>query len=159
MDLKETLITLHVIAALVFLGNIMFAFFWKISANKNGNTQVIVYAQKQLAWMDGIFTTSSTTVLAITGYALAKVVGINIATTLWLALSQIFFYGSAAIWLLLLAPIQVKQLLLIKNLSAQDVVPDSYWPLAKKWNGLWIIATVLPLLALVLMIVKPTKLF
>lgn len=158
MELKTTLVVLHVVASVFFLGNIIFAFFWKITANKNGRTQVLVYAQKQLAWTDGIFTTTSTTVIAITGYSLAKLAGINVATVSWLLWSQIFFYGSAAIWLLLLAPIQVMQLSLLKNLSADDVVPEKYWSLAKKWNVLWIIATILPLLAYVLMVVKPMSL-
>ena len=158
MELKTTLVILHVVASVFFLGNIIFAFFWKITANKNGRTQVLVYAQKQLAWTDGIFTTTSTTVIAITGYSLAKIAGINVATTSWLLWSQIFFYGSAAIWLLLLAPIQVMQLSLLKNLPSGEVVPAKYWSLAKKWNVLWIIATILPLFAYVLMVIKPTSL-
>jgi uncharacterized membrane protein len=157
MEVKTTLVILHVVASVVFLGNIIFAFFWKITANKNGGTAVLIYAQKQLAWTDGIFTTTSTTVIAITGYSLAKIAGINVATTPWLLWSQILFYGSAAIWLLLLAPIQVMQLSLLKNLSLSDAVPEKYWSLTKRWNVLWIIATLLPLLAYVLMVIKPTS--
>lgn len=157
MEVKTTLVVLHVVASVFFLGNIIFAFFWKITANKNGSTPVLIYAQKQLAWTDGIFTTTSTTVLAITGYSLAKISGINVATTAWLLWSQILFYGSAAIWLLLLAPIQVMQLSLLKNLAPSDTVPQKYWALTKRWNVLWIIATLLPLLAYVLMVVKPVS--
>ena len=155
MDIKTILVVLHVVASVVFLGNIMFAFFWKITANRNGNTNVVKFGQKQLAWTDSVFTTSSTTVIALTGYSLAKVTGTHIFTTPWLLWSQIFFYGSAAIWLLLLAPIQVKQLLLLKPLDSDDQLPDQYWSLSKKWNVLWIIATILPFLAYVLMIVRP----
>jgi uncharacterized membrane protein len=155
MELKTVFVIVHVVASLFFLGNIIFAFFWKITANKNGRTSVLIYAQKQLAWTDGIFTTTSTTLIAITGYSLAKIDGINVATTLWVLWSQIFFYSSAAIWLLLLAPLQVMQLLLLKNLSSDEAVPAKYWSLAKKWNILWIIATILPLFAYVLMVVKP----
>ena len=155
MDFKDGILVLHALASVIFLGNVIFSFFWKIMANNNGQTAVLTYGQRQLAWMDGLFTTASTTVIAITGYILAKLAGLNIFTTPWLLYSQIFFYTSAAIWALFLVPIQIRQLLLVKSLGSDDVVPSEYWGLASKWRVLWIIATILPLLSYFLMVVKP----
>lgn len=155
MSFTNFIILLHALGSLFFLGNIIYAFFWKVMANKNGDTRVIQYGQKNLAYVDGLFTTSSTTVIAITGYTLAKLSGYHIFTTGWLLWSQIFFYGSAAIWALLLVPIGIKQLSLIKKLEPTDEIPERYWSLAKKWNALWIAATILPLMSFILMVIKP----
>ena len=61
--------TIHIIAAVLFLGNIIITGWWKIMANRTNNPVIISFAQRQVTLTDFIFTAGGSALLLITGMA------------------------------------------------------------------------------------------
>lgn len=154
--MSRLLLLVHITAVVVFLGNLLITFYWKVMANKTKDPHVIAFSQRIVSKTDKVFTVFSASIIAYSGYAYAYKMGVNVVEEPWLLLGQIGFYGSALIWVLLLRPIQSKQTKMVDIFENSKSIPDEYWALSRRWNFIGTVATIMPLASLVFMVLKPS---
>jgi len=152
--MERNILFIHILGAVIFLGNIIVTFFWKIMANRSNDASVLAWSQGMVTKTDRFFTALGATLLAMSGYYYAASLKLSVMEP-WLLSAQIAFYGSAFIWAIILLPIQHKQFKLSKDFRQGEDIPEQYWSLARKWNIFGTVATILPITALYLMVVKP----
>jgi uncharacterized membrane protein len=142
---------LHILFAVVFLGNIIIAVFWKRHGDKTNNPAIMAHTMRGIIKADRRFTVPGVAGLAIFGFGAQGMGGISIMTA-WIFWSIILFVISGAVYMAMVVPIQ-KKLLAI----AEDAVfnKEEYDNLTKKWELWGGIATITPIIAVVLMVVKP----
>jgi uncharacterized membrane protein len=152
--MERQLLFIHIVGAVIFLGNIVVTFFWKIMANRSQDLSILAWSQGMVNKTDRLFTALGAALLGISGYAYAAKMQLSTLEP-WLLWAQITFYASATIWALLLLPIQHQQTRLAADFIQNGAVPDRYWKLARWWNIFGTLATLLPLASLYLMVTKP----
>ena len=143
---------LHVLAVIVFLGNITIGAFWKIQADKSTDRLKIAETFKNLIKADRIFTMPSVTILFIFGMGAAMQGNLSLVETPWILWSIVMLIISAFIFMSKLVPLQ-KQILALAN-DEEKFSWDVYLTLSRKWNIWGTIATITPYIAVVLMVLK-----
>lgn len=146
---------LHVLAVIVFLGNITVGIFWKHWADRTQDARIIANTIDGIIVADRLFTIPGVVGLLIGGVGAAVVAGFPILGTGWILWSIILFVISG----LAFGPlVRVQRLLSATAHEAVDSGSMS-WPLYGQFSGAWSfwgsIALVAPLIAAVLMIAKP----
>jgi uncharacterized membrane protein len=147
---------LHVFAAVIFLGNILLAVFWKAHADRTGDPRVIAHTIEGIIRADRWFTMPGVTLLILTGFGAAGLMRIPL-TSFWIVASLVLLAVSAAAFMGRLVPIQRRMLALTRSAAGGGVFDRArYRLLSRQWIIWGVIATVTPLIALVLMVTKPT---
>ena len=164
--------TLHILGSILFLGNIIITAWWKLMADRRSDAVVVAFAQRQITLTDYVFTAGGAALLAIGGLGLAYWYGIGFWHTPWLSWGLSLFIASGVIWVAILVPVQTKQARLARSLANGGPIPvtyreelmsreagrrerSEYWRLGRIWNGFGLLATLLPLIAVYLMVFKP----
>ncbi len=147
--------TIHIIAAVLFLGNIIITGWWKIMANRTNNPVIISFAQRQVTLTDFIFTAGGSALLLITGMANIGIHSISISSTLWVYWALALFTLSGIIWVAILIPLQIKQAREAKTFTPETTISPDYWRRENLWIIFGIITTLLPLISISLMVLKP----
>lgn len=142
--------TLHVLFVIVFMGNIIVSIFWKMFADKTGNQQIITFTLKSIIRNDRLLTMPGVTGLIIFGFG-AQGIGHIPITAGWILWSIILVVISGAAFMAKVVPIQNK-LLALSESSNFDM--NAYNTLSKEWMIWGTIATVTPIIAVVLMVLK-----
>ena len=151
----EMLKMIHVIGAIMMVGNILVTAVWKIRADRTNSPQVIAFAQRLVTLTDFIFTLPGAVLLIATGDYIAYVLMSDSWSITWIFWGRILFITSGLIWLLILVPVQIKQAKLAHSFADGDKIPAQYWHLNRTWVTAGSLAVILPLIAVVLMIIKP----
>ncbi len=145
---------LHVTGVAMLMGNITVTAIWKFFADRDGRPEVLGFAQKLVTYTDWSMTFWGVVLIMGGGYFMAVSADLPLDQG-WLLWSQLLFFLSGFIWLLVIVPIQVKQGRMAKAFSAEDV-GDEYRALSSRWLVWGLISTV-PLIAVTwLMIAKPS---
>lgn len=152
--MESVLLFTHVLGAVIFLGNIIVTFFWKLMANRSNDPTILAFSQRMVTKTDRIFTALGATLLAASGYAYAAKSNMLVAES-WLLWAQVTFYASAVLWVLILVPIQHQQSKLALEFGNGSEIPERYWQLSRNWNLVGAIAVALPAFSLYLMVTKP----
>jgi uncharacterized membrane protein len=147
--------TLHVLGAVLFLGNIIVTGWWKFMADRTLNPQIIAFAQRQVTLTDYVFTAGGAALLLASGWGNAALHGMEIHSMRWLTWGFWLFTISGVIWVTILIPVQTKQIAMAKSFADGAEIPQEYWRLCKRWNFWGALATLLPLLNLYWMVFKP----
>ncbi|MFM8332492.1 MAG: DUF2269 family protein [Candidatus Methylumidiphilus sp.] len=147
---------LHILGAVIFLGNIIVTGWWKAMADRTGVPNIIAFAQRQVTLTDFVFTGGGVALVLVTGVANAVIHGMDYWHVRWLAWSLWLFLASGVIWLVILIPIQIKQAKMAREFADGGDIPEAYWRLGRLWMGFGILATVLPLLNIYWMVFKPS---
>jgi uncharacterized membrane protein len=147
--------TLHIIGAVLFLGNLMVTAWWKAAADRTRDARVVAFAQRQVARTDLIFTAGGAALLFGGGVGNALAHDMDFLAMSWTAWSFYLLLASGAIWIGLLVPLQIEQGRLAAEFGRSGQIPEEYWRLARRWNRFGALATLLPLIALILMVFKP----
>jgi uncharacterized membrane protein len=145
---------IHIVGAVLFVGNIIVSAFWKVLADRTGDLAVIRYATRAVMLTDVYFTVGGIILLLGAGHAMAPEYG-GIGANKWILWSYILLIASGLIWALILLPVQFRQSRMLELLGSHDAIPDPYWKLATVWAVAGTVASVLPLIAIYLMVVKP----
>jgi uncharacterized membrane protein len=145
------LLVLHVLGAVLFIGNIITAAFWKLRAEREGNPQVIASAAKQVMSADYWFTIPGIVLLLSTGHVLMVHSGYSLLSFSWISLAYGMFILTGMLWMVVLVPAQRA---MIRH-SKKGLLTAEYRWASHTWNLWGTIATVLPLVTLYLMVVKP----
>jgi uncharacterized membrane protein len=144
---------LHVFAVALFLGNIITGVFWRFHADRSRDPKVIGHTFEGITRSDRFFTIPAVFLIIITGVWAALEGGLPLLRTGWIFWSLMLFALSGMIFGRWLAPIQ-------RQIAAMARDPGTFdWPkyhaLARRWDFWGVIATLAPLVALALMVLKP----
>lgn len=141
----------HVIAVIIFLGNLTIAPFWKAQADRSKDRIKIAYTLKCIIRADRFFTMPAVTLLIIFGIGSGAGV-YNFITNGWILWSIILLVVSAGAFMAKVVPLQKKMLALADDETKFNW--DLYSTLSKQWDLWGSIATIAPWIAVVLMILK-----
>ncbi|MET0985051.1 MAG: DUF2269 family protein [Steroidobacteraceae bacterium] len=151
-----TLKLLHIFGVVLFLGNIITAVLWKSLADRSNDARVIAYAMDGIIAADRYFTVPGVGLILVTGISLVIASGYSFLGTTWVWQSLVLFAISAIVFMALLAPLQRR----LRDVAVQggrggfDRV--TYQRLSRQWAVWGSLATLAPLAALGLMVLKPT---
>ena len=151
---------LHVLGAVVFLGNIIVSAAWMSTAKRAGSVSVVAFAARMVARADWMFTAPGVVLVLLNGFALAaeRYGGWSeFQEVAWIAVALYLFVLSGVVW----GAVLVRYQTVMVRLSAEaahdgtELPPAFHRALARwfAWGGL---ATALPLFSLYLMVAKPT---
>lgn len=143
---------IHIIAVVLFLGNISVAVLWQALAHKSKDRIRIAYTFEGIIKSDRVFTMPAVTLLIITGFGLAGMMKLSIIETGWLLWSIILVIISGVLYSTKVGPIQKKIYSLAKDETKFNWA--EYESLSKQWNLWGSIATITPYVALIFMVFK-----
>ena len=147
--------TLHIVGAVIFLGNIIVTGWWKVMADRTRDPVIVAFAQRQVTLTDFVFTALGAALLLGAGIANATLRGMDYLEIRWLAWGFWLFVASGVLWVAVLIPVQVKQAKLAKQFAHGGIIPHEYWTLGRVWIAVGLIATLLPLASVYWMVFKP----
>lgn len=65
--------SLHIVGAVIFLGNIIVTGWWKVMADRTGDPKIIAFAQRQVTFTDFVFTAGGAALTLATGVGNAMI--------------------------------------------------------------------------------------
>jgi len=147
---------LHVIAVVMFLGNIATGVFWKEHADRTRDPRLIAHALAGIIASDRIFTIPGVLLITAAGVTAAILGGIPLLRTGWLFWGIVMFALSGVAFMRWVAPLQ-KRMLKLMQAGAESGAPDwaAYAKLSRAWAFWGAVALLLPLAVLMLMVLKP----
>lgn len=140
--------SLHILGAVLFLGNIIITGVWMAVAEKSKDSKVLQFATKAVNWMDVFFTAPGAALILLTGLIQAPHHG-GVYKESWILAGLVLFSLSGLVWILLLVPAQDKLIKLSVNPNKK------FYETLHRWYFWGIIAIILPLISLLMMVFKP----
>ena len=145
---------IHVAAVIIFLGNIITGLFWKAHADRTKDVRFIGHTMHGIIRSDRWFTIPGVIVITITGFLAAVQAGLPILRTGWIFWSVVAFSVSGIVFAWRVAPLQ-KEILALTTSTTDSAFPwDRYRSKSLQWEIWGFVATVTPILAVVLMVLK-----
>ncbi len=151
----QVLLVLHILAAVVFVGNIITAAFWKVRADRSGNLETIAITARSLLQADYTFTAPGIVVLLVTGIWMVGLSDWARFQEPWLGGSFVLLIITGVIWLAVLLPHQRRMVRLAQEGADAGALGPEYRKAGRIWAMFGGIATLLPVLILFLMVLKP----
>lgn len=146
---------IHVFAVVMFLGNITVGLFWKRYGDRTGNAAIMAHTVRGIILADRSITVPSIVVIVVAGIGAAEAAGIPILGTGWIVWSLGLFILSGIAFMPLSRVQRALYLVATTGLQSQDE-KTRYDALSRQWDIWGSIALVLPIVALILMVLKPT---
>ena len=148
--------TLHVLAVVLFLGNIITGLFWKAHGDRTADPRIIAHTLAGIIRSDRWFTLPGVVLIVVFGVAAATLSRLPILGTGWIWQSIVLFSVSGLAFMLQVAPLQRRLLALASaGASGEQWEQAAYRRLSRRWEFWGLVAIVTPLAALVLMVYKP----
>jgi uncharacterized membrane protein len=147
---------LHVVAVILFLGNIVTGFFWHSHAASTRDPKLLAHTVAGIIRSDRLFTTPGVMLILIAGMAAAIKGGLPLLGTGWILWTLVLFAVSGAAFGMRVAPLQ-RQLLAVARAGAGSGSFDytAYAALAHRWKWWGTLAVATPAIGVVLMVIKP----
>ena len=147
---------LHLVAVVMFLGNITTGIFWKEHADRTRDPRIIAHAIAGIILSDRLFTLPGVTLILIGGLGAAILGHVPILRTGWLLWSIVLFSLSGVAFGAQVAPLQ-RRMVAVMQAGAESGSPDwaAYHALSRSWAFWGAVALLAPLAAMVLMVLKP----
>ncbi|HEX2666882.1 MAG TPA: DUF2269 family protein [Gammaproteobacteria bacterium] len=146
---------LHVVAVILFFGNVVTGVFWKHLADGSHDPTLIAHTLRAIIRLDRWLTVPSVVGIAVFGVATALAGHLPMLRTGWIAASILLFTASGILFHTL-ARLQRELLALAETGATSDFMDwDAYRRLSRRWFNWGLAATLLPAAALVLMVLKP----
>lgn len=146
--------SLHVLGAVLFVGNIIVTGWWKVQADRTRHPAIVAFAQRQVTLTDWIFTFGGAGLVVVGAYANVYLHDLPLDAP-WLFWGQVMFFASGVLWVAILIPLQIRLARLARGFAGGGAIPDEYWRLNRIWLRVGILATVLPAANLYFMVLKP----
>jgi uncharacterized membrane protein len=147
--------SLHIVSVVLFLGNIITGVFWKMHADRAGTLSARAQALDGIIQSDRWFTMPGVLLIVATGVALALVGHLSLLRTFWIVASLALFGVSGAAFSMRVAPLQKSLLANARAGLAGNWNESEYHALSRAWTLWGTIATLAPLIAVFLMVMKP----
>lgn len=146
---------IHIIGVILFLGNIITGLYWMHIAMKTNDAQIVGHTIRGIIRADNYFTTPGVIVITATGIMTAMIGHYPILGTGWIFWPIILFIVSGAAFMAKVAPLQRAMAALTAEATASGNMDwAKFRSLYRSWEIWGIIATVTPLAAAVMMILK-----
>ncbi len=139
----------HLIGVVLFVGNITVGVFWKWFADRSRSAAIMAFTMDAIIRADRIFTIPGIVILLIGGIGAAIVGGIPILSTGWV----LWGLGAFILSGLAFGPLSRVQRQLSAAAHAGDL--EQYAQLSSGWNLWGTLALIFPIVAFVIMILKP----
>ena len=147
---------LHVVAVVIFLGNLITGILWKVSADQTRNPVIIHHTVAGLIRADRWFTLPGVVMILAGGFGAAIVGGLPVVRTRWILAGIVLFTISGIAYMSRVAPVQRRMLAVARaGMDSGKMDWAEYDALTRSWNVWGTIALLAPLLAVVAMIAKP----
>jgi len=148
--------TLHVLSAIVFLGNITTGLLWKRRADRTRDVRIVRHVAEGIIVADRRFTIPGVIGLVVFGFGAAGVGGLPLLRTGWILWAVVLFILSGVVFMAGLVPIQ-RRLAAVAASGEQAGTMDwgAYERLSRAWDAWGAVALLAPVLAAILMIFKP----
>ncbi len=146
---------LHILGAVIFVGNIMVTAVWMAMAERSRNKATLHFAAKGVNWADVFFTAPGVLLTLANGQILATAAWGGLSMS-WIAVAFGLFILSGIVWVGFLLRYQNRLI----ELSAQPAVsgeplPETFFQVLHRWYIGGIVATALPFISMMLMAFKP----
>jgi uncharacterized membrane protein len=150
----EVLKTIHIVSSTVLFGTGLGTAFFKWTVDRSGDVAAIRVVSERVVLADWLFTTPAIVTQAVTGIALARLLGYPLTTT-WIAWAIGLYCVAGLCWI----PVVLLQLRM-RNLAREahrgrTSLPPEYRSCARAWFWLGVPAFAAVLIVLGLMVVKP----
>jgi len=148
--------TLHVLAVVLFLGNIITGLFWKAHGDRTGDPRIVAHTLEGIIRSDRWFTIPGVVLIIGFGVAAAIIGRLPILGTGWIWQSIALFAVSGLAFMLQVAPLQ-RRLQELASVGVGGGAWDqaAYRRLSRRWEFWGVVAILTPLAALILMVYKP----
>jgi|SRR5438128_939796 len=145
---------IHVAAVIIFLGNIITGLFWKAHADRTKDIRFIAHTMHGIIRSDRWFTIPGVIVITLAGVLAAIQAGLPILRTGWIFWSLVAFSVSGIVFAWRVAPLQKQILALTTTTTDGPFHWDLYRSKSLQWEVWGFLATVSPLIAVALMVLK-----
>jgi len=146
---------LHILAVVLFLGNIITGIFWKAHGDRTGDPRIMAHTLDGIIRSDRWFTIPGVLLIIVFGIWAAVYAGLPILGTRWILSSLILFGISGLAFMGQVAPLQRRLQALALEGAGGHWDPIAYRRLSRRWEFWGAVALLTPLAALVLMVFKP----
>ena len=148
---------IHVIAVVLFLGNIITGVFWHKHAEHTRDPRLIAHTMAGVIKSDRLFTMPGVFVILASGIFAAIQGGFPILSTGWILWTLVMFAISGAVFMFKLGPLQrTMQRFAADGAAGRTFDFTAYQRLSKQWDLWGAIATLTPLIGVALMVLKPS---
>jgi len=152
----STFVFFHIVGVIIFMGNIVVSALWMKQAGRTREPRVLQSAARSVMRADRVFTMPGILLILITGILTTAPHG-GFPGKAWIELALMLFILSGVIWVTALLRLQ-KRMVELADVSVKyrSELGEPFYRTLKRWSMWGGIATLLPFVALVLMIFKPT---
>ncbi len=145
---------IHIIAVIIFLGNIFTGLFWMKQANRTRDTGIISFAMQTIIRSDRWFTVPGVIIITAGGMAAALHANTPILKTGWIFWPLVLFSLSGVVFSWKLVPLQKK----LRRYTSPEEKENFNWVTYHSWFANWeawgLVALLAPVAALVMMVLK-----
>lgn len=147
--------TIHLLAVVLFLGNVTIGVFWKLYGDRSGDPRIMAHTMAGIIRADHWFTIPAAILLVVFGFGAAGSGHISLGSP-WIVWSIVLVVISALAFAIKLGPLQKRMLAVARDASDGSGFDNAaYARLSRSWTLWGTVATVAPIIALVLMVLKP----
>jgi uncharacterized membrane protein len=151
----QILLVFHLFFAIWLMGNLITSAFWKKRADRSGNLEHIASTAQALVRSDYTFTGPGIVGLLVTGIWMVGLTGWRRFEEPWLAISFLLTILIVILWLAVLLPQQRRMARLAQEGAANGSPEPGYQSASKVWSIAGGIVTLIPVIILFLMVLKP----
>ena len=153
--LFQIILAIHILSAVVLIGNLITSAFWKVRGDQTSNLETIASTCRALLRADYMFTIPGIVVLWASGMLLVAFTGWQRFEQLWLGLSFVLLIVVTIIWLVALLPMQRRMARLTQESLSRGQLDQAYSRASRRWSMFGGIATLLVVIILFLMVLRP----
>ena len=147
---------IHILAVVMFIGNIVTGVFWHKHAERTRNPKLLAHTMEGVIRSDRLFTIPGVVVILASGIFAAVKAEFPLLGTGWILWTLVMFAISGLVFMIRLGPLQRKmQAHAQAGASSGSFDYDAYHRIAKQWDFWGAVATLAPLIGLGLMVLKP----
>jgi uncharacterized membrane protein len=148
---------LHILAVVLFLGNIITGVFWHRHAERTRNPRLLAHTMEGVIRSDRLFTMPGIMVIIATGFIAAIQARLPLLGTGWILWTLVLFTISGLLFMFRVAPLQRRLFGLAQaGASSGSFDFEGYRRVAMQWEVWGAGATLTPVLGLALMVLKPS---
>jgi uncharacterized membrane protein len=154
-EVEMTLLFLHILGAVLLVGNLLTSIFWKYRGDSTKDLEIITHTHREIRKADRIFGHIGIILIFLTGLGLWHVNRIKIMDAYWLLWGFILFIISVTLWGAVIVPAEKKLISLSEKAVADGKVDADLIRFSRRWyNGVTLFLALL-LIILFLMIFRP----
>ena len=146
---------LHVVAVIVFMGNISLGIFWKDIADRSRDPRIMAHTLRGIILADRFFTIPAIIVIVIGGVATAMAEQIPILATGWILWSIVLFVASGIAFGPVSRAQRGMEAIASEAVNTGTLDEARYRTFSASWNVWGLIALAAPAIAVALMVLKP----